>query len=328
MIKLTFLKYFLFVLIIFNTVFLVNANENTTFLTQACNSNNDFDSEFSDYCSAINTCKEYNPSNSTNNTFNLITIKTIPFEPILKKTWWLSNSETENKTNSDEYKNFLNSSFKTTSFWNLWTNALEQSKFIYTETQNAIFNCAIIQTKIKVWKSIMEYLKNKNLSSNISKKIDSLNKSLQKELEKKNCNWAPNWSQANLKNALLYNTTYHYCNYRAYLDYLTNFPIYNITWPKISSKTKTPKQDKIDSAELSKNVVKQWNLVQKEIMNTKHIFEQSLYAFNEFENSYWIHIMLMFIFDDYVQIRDNLTKLLNPISQLVYKIPQCQSNGK
>jgi hypothetical protein len=37
-----------------------------------------------------------------------------------------------------------------------------------------------------------------------------------------------------------------------------------------------------------------------------------------------LHIMLLFIEDDYILLRTNLSKLLNPISQLAYKIPQAQ----
>ncbi|HBY75012.1 TPA: hypothetical protein DEG21_04005 [Patescibacteria group bacterium] len=76
--------------------------------------------------------------------------------------------------------------------------------------------------------------------------------------------------------------------------------------------------------EFKTRLVKNDSQIQNEITHSKDVYEQSLVAFNEFENTYPSHIILLFIYSEYIEIRNNLNKFLSPISQLMYKIPQAQ----
>ena len=48
-------------------------------------------------------------------------------------------------------------------------------------------------------------------------------------------------------------------------------------------------------------------------------------AFTEFEKTYAAHIILTFIQQDYLALRESLKQLLNPIGQVIYKISNAQS---
>lgn len=70
------------------------------------------------------------------------------------------------------------------------------------------------------------------------------------------------------------------------------------------------------------------NKITQEIAHTREVFPQAMVAFTEFEKTYASHIVLEFILQDYIDLRDSLKKLLNPIGQVIYKISNAQSPGK
>lgn len=273
------------------------------------------DQDYKDYCSNIASCEAYNPTKSW---LWIIKIQTIPFTPVMTQ-WsaaWISID-----AYWELYRNYLTSIEQNNSPY-LWVRPLEQAKVVYTETQNAIYNCAVLRTKLKVWESILQLIKN-NDTSNITQKINSQNKTINKEILDKKCN--PPWNKtASYNQVLIENITYHYCNYRFYLNYLSVFPTYNVSQSTISNKVQKPGQDRYNTANALTNLKKQSNLVAKEIEHSKQIYNISFSAFSELESTYGLHIMLLLIYDDYVQIKKNFSKILNPISQLVYKIPQAQ----
>jgi hypothetical protein len=94
--------------------------------------------------------------------------------------------------------------------------------------------------------------------------------------------------------------------------------------PPISWNIITPWQERKNLGQMASNIFKQSDAVAKEMRHSKQVYNQSFSSFSEFENTYWLHIMLMFIHDDYILLRKNLSDLLSPISQLAYKIPQAQ----
>lgn len=198
------------------------------------------------------------------------------------------------------------------------------SKYVYVETQNAIYNCAVLQVKYKIGNSILESLEN-NKESNIVQKIESLNENIKQEFENRNCNTLSKMQEASFKKILLDNSTYHYCNFRMYLNYLSNFPQYNIVNKRnVTSRTIRPADNKKNSTSLAENVKLQKVNMEKEVLHAKQVYNQAFYAFSELENTYGIHLMLTFIYDDYITMKNDLGRLLNPLSQLAYKIPQAQ----
>jgi spore coat polysaccharide biosynthesis predicted glycosyltransferase SpsG len=101
------------------------------------------------------------------------------------------------------------------------------------ETQNAVYNCAVMQAKIKVIEGILKYVKSSD-SSNIKTKMESQMQSLKTEINKRECNDATASVNKSYKEILLRGITYNYCNYRFYLNYLSIFPQYNVNAPPIS----------------------------------------------------------------------------------------------
>ncbi len=77
-----------------------------------------------------------------------------------------------------------------------------------------------------------------------------------------------------------------------------------------------------DSASIA--IARSRNKLIQEITHVKEIYPQAMVAFNEFEKTYASHIVLVFILEDYIKLRDSLKKLMNPIGQLIYKISNAQ----
>ncbi|MBP8017090.1 hypothetical protein KAZ01_03720, partial [Candidatus Gracilibacteria bacterium] len=233
---------------------------------------------------------------------------------------------------NDNYSNYLNDiGVKNMSnTLNMYINGpFEKAKIVYTETQNAIFNCAILHTRLKIGESILKYLKGSK-KGEIVKKIEQQNKNTKTQIKAK-CTELLNDTTASYKQILLDNVTWHYCFYRYYLDYLNSFSRNNINSFLKKVKDKNQKSTNIFTStnqETVENVMgylnKQKNMISDEINHVRTTYEQSLIAYQEFENTYGIHVMLLFIYDDYLQTRENIKKLLNPIGQLIYKIPKAQ----
>lgn len=276
--------------------------------------------EYKTYCSNITFCDwQYAPKNEWQ---NILKIEQIPFLPVPNGNVISSASDWEYWS---MYSNYLTSLlWADASMPNIWAKPLEQAKNLYIETQNAIYNCAVLEAKLKIWKNIIELMKS-DKSSNIVSKIERLNDDINQEIQKKNCNKPSAEKKDAYRTILLKNITFHYCNYRHYLNYLSSFPDENIlSSTTISSKVQRPWDDKMSTVNMANFSKLQTNTIKKEIAHERQVYLMSVSTFSEFENTYGAHILLTLIFDDYNNIRKNLSKLLNPISQLVYKIPQAQ----
>ncbi|EKE27519.1 MAG: hypothetical protein ACD_3C00196G0012 [uncultured bacterium (gcode 4)] len=289
---------------------------NLSFADLPCSKENNLkDKEFSNYCrNIVSSCNRF--FNPVDDGANLIRIKQIPFSPVP-----MTAEDASLATIMTDYTAFLEELWSKTTY--VWVKPLEQAKTAYLETQNAVYNCAVLWTKIKVIRNIKDTMKT-NAESNIKTKLESQITSLDKEMENRKCNKPSAEQTTSYREMLLKWTTYHYCNYRFYLNYLGNFPETNLNSPTITSKVTRSAIDKEESADYARKTSRQSDAVYKEVVHSKRVYEQAFSAFSEMENTYWIHVMLLFINDDYITLRKNLSKVLAPISQLAYKIPQAQ----
>lgn len=286
------------------------------------------DWDYQKYCENIDICEDmYSPKKDW---LSILKIDQIPFLPIVSKQIIVNAKDNikemeseinESRERKEKYIKYLQK---------IWSGiivnsdkSLDIAKDVYIETQNALFNCAIFEAKIRVIEVIINNLRNVN-SSNQMAKFENQKNILNAEINKRKCNFTNNIKRTWIKQVLLKNMTYHYCNYRYYLNYLGNYADYNANSYSISSKSLKPWLDIMTTNNLNTHIIRQKNLIKNEISKARQTYNQSLITFREFENTYWVHIMLTFIFDDYIQIRQNMAKLLNPISQLIYKIPQAQ----
>jgi hypothetical protein len=136
-----------------------------------------------------------------------------------------------------------------------------------------------------------------------------------------------NTSEFSLRKSLLDNTTYQYCNYRQYLYYL-DYTSKNTLNTYYASKNTLGAEDKNplkDTSSVAIDIAISANKIVSEIAHTKEVFPQAMVAYAEFEKTYASHIILEFILQDYIDLRDSLKKLLNPIGQVIYKASNAQS---
>jgi hypothetical protein len=136
-----------------------------------------------------------------------------------------------------------------------------------------------------------------------------------------------NTSEFSLRKSLLDNTTYQYCNYRQYLYYL-DYTSKNTLNTYYASKNTLGAEDKNplkDTSSVAIDIAISANKIVSEIAHTKEVFPQAMVAYTEFEKTYASHIILEFILQDYIDLRDSLKKLLNPIGQVIYKASNAQS---
>ncbi|MCK9272791.1 hypothetical protein M0P65_04570 [Candidatus Gracilibacteria bacterium] len=283
----------------------------STFATGVVSCNNALDGskEFQTYCENIVTCENIDPLNKGE---SLLKVESIPF----------TEASADNDSDSI-YNVFLNKiGAGGTVDISLASGPFEKSKIVYRETVNKVFNCAILKSKLKIGNTILKYIKKGDSSSNISTKIKTQNEDLKNMISEYKCATSENSKDFGYKKALVDNVTFHYCNYRYYLDYLQLDSRNNISgfmkYSSGASKTDYPVNE--FKIRLAKNDLQ----IANEITHSKDVYEQALVAFNEFENTYPSHIVLLFIYSEYVEIRNNLNKFLSPISQLMYKIPQAQ----
>lgn len=196
---------------------------------------------------------------------------------------------------------------------------LSKAKIIYRETQNLIFNCAILYSKMRIWSKVRADIKESSDSNN-SKMLKQQEEDLSNQISQNKCaNLNDLQDIITFKIILLDNVTYQNCIYRYYLDYLGNYSKDNI-----QSVVKYNKWVNLTTETLPDLIKKSSSDVTNEINHSKIVYNQALISYSEFENTYPLHILLSFIYDDYVKIMNNLGKILAPLSQLFYKIPQAQ----
>jgi hypothetical protein len=68
--------------------------------------------------------------------------------------------------------------------------------------------------------------------------------------------------------------------------------------------------------------------IEKEIYHTRKVYPLALAGYAEFERTYWQHLLLLLIQEDYITLREQLKNLLNPIWQVLYKVSNAQSPGQ
>jgi len=99
--------------------------------------------------------------------------------------------------------------------------SLQAASAVYTETMNAVFNCAIDTMRIKANKRLLAY-KVVSDDQTLSKRIEKEVAALKKDMSEKGCReMSESYTKSKqLKEALLDTATYQTCVYRFYLLYL------------------------------------------------------------------------------------------------------------
>lgn len=247
---------------------------------------------------------------------------------------WYELFESRNKEICETYKP-ENAIFSTEKFPNLhenidttdaqyttWWNDLEIAQSIYINNVNNIYACAMISAQERSISFIMDTLWE-------SKKTWAMNKAYTAQLEnikrlkKENecLNTQKSTKQLNHAN-ILNQVTYQLCEYHNYLEYLRE---YNSMTANIIQQDKNKKDgEKITQnyniSEIIRLEKEKKSLIDNEIKKAYELYPIALKTYSEYESNLPIHDLMTLIQKDYVDLRLELHKNLNPINQVVYKI--------
>lgn len=189
----------------------------------------------------------------------------------------------------------------------------------------ATYACAVMNAKIRIINTLLTKIP--VTQSNLKKQLSDQSKNLRKNFETgKKCREIKDTSELSVKNSLLDNTTYQYCTYRHYLAYLESASKNSLDAYYNAVKKSNPTPSVLDNTDaVAKKMAQSASAIQEEITHSKEVFPQAMVAFTEFERTYASHIILEFILQDYIKLRDSLKQLLNPIGQVIYKASNAQS---
>lgn len=210
---------------------------------------------------------------------------------------------------------------------------------VYKERMNGVFACAQINFKIRTNEQLLKTIKGaKAGDGNTAKKVEEQAKMLRSEMKNRHCadrtstEGKPNIM---MKSQVLVQSTYEYCNYRHYVQYLRDNAQNRLS--KFIEAEDTRRKDKAaspDSAASSPTStseemgVKVGNFVvsiDQEIAHTREVFPQAMVAYTEFERTYASHVVMLFVLEDYSLLRDSLKKVMNPLGQSIYKASNAES---
>lgn len=191
---------------------------------------------------------------------------------------------------------------------------LDEIKETHRENMNSIYKCWILSVQEKALTLIKEELikKNPNLIESLVEKIDAKIEVIKFSFVALDCIYTEETSSI-LKLHVLKQATYQTCKYVSYLEYVKDYNnyvenIWTFKWHKevIAGLINLQERNKVE--------------LNDEIAHTYKVFPLAFHAYTEYENNITIHYLLELIKEDYIVLRDNLHKVLNPINQVIYKI--------
>ncbi len=217
---------------------------------------------------------------------------------------------------------------------------LSLSRGIYNSQMNSVFACAMLSSRIRIAEKVVqvnETFGNKN--SEIITKIKGLNTKLENQRKLlQTCNGNTEVVDSNnnpipMRLRLLDTASYQYCNYRYYLEYLQKNV--NLDFSKVQKEmndfraiSSTAPLSPKDTAQVAFQLDQMNRDIASEVTSAKRTYPVAITAFVEMERTYSVHLLLQFIQSDYLDLRENLRNVLNPISQLFYKVMNAQSANK
>lgn len=175
----------------------------------------------------------------------------------------------------------------------------------------SIYACAVMNAKVRITDNLLTNIP--TTQSNLKQKLKTQLSNLRKKMDTDGCREITSTAELSIKKILLDNTTYQYCNYRQYLYYLDMSSKQNMA----DYMTGSTLPRNTDSA--AREIAIAGNAISTEITHTKEVYTQAMVAFTEFEKTYASHVVLEFILQDYINLRDSLKQVLNPIGQVIYK---------
>jgi hypothetical protein len=204
---------------------------------------------------------------------------------------------------------------------------LDLAKCAYRETQNTLFNCYSVASKLKIAHSLESMFdRNGRAKDALKKKIEALEKlTVGDGTNEAVCNKIPDGDEILLKQDLLKNSTVQMCRYSYYLKYLYANAKDN-SRAFITENTPQGRQYTVGNTEAAgKALGGIMGKIQSESDRAREVHRTATEAFMDMDRTYGAHLMLTLIYEDFVEIRDRLKSLFNPIGQFIYKASNAQS---
>lgn len=215
---------------------------------------------------------------------------------------------------------------------------IDRASEVYKERMNGIFACAQVNFKIRTHERLLATIRGQKADSgNTAKQIEEMTKRLRQEMTRRKCadrTSTEGKDNIMLKGDLLRQSTYEYCNYRHYLQYVKSnaqnrlSKMIDAEQKRVAEKNANLEEGEAKtttSEALAGNVVKVSGSIDREIAHTREVFPQAMVAYNEFERTYASHVVALFVLEDYALLRDSLKRVMNPLGQLIYKASNAQS---
>jgi RNAse (barnase) inhibitor barstar len=205
-------------------------------------------------------------------------------------------------------------------FTNIW-NDIKQAKEQYRKNMDWIYDCATSLVNLRALKLVKNELTSKSpkLSSRLNWKLDQqINQVEQKINNNQNkCKITSEKNDNIIKKSVLKQTTYEYCRYSFYLEYLKE---YNEIIKNLDPTFLSNWANSIPIASIIQIENQKKNEINQEINDIIKTYPIAFKAYSEYENNLVVHILLELLREDFIALREELHKTLNPINQVVYKI--------
>lgn len=224
-----------------------------------------------------------------------------------------TDSSFKNIVNLDESKYFIDLDSSKAKNFKIWDD-LKTAKKDFEKNMDTIFGCATYSAYYRALETIQKDLikNNSKLKWRLESKLKQKMNELKNKASKLEWKCKINSDTGFVKKAVLQQTTYEFCKYNYYLEYLKDrsYNISNIvdTNQSVWINVVTQKFDE------------KINAINIEMERANNAFPTALKAFADFENNISAHILLELLKEDYIVFRKWLHKTLNPINQVVYKI--------
>lgn len=232
-----------------------------------------------------------------------------------------------------------------------WYN-LYIAKNQYRNNMNNIYRCAMLKSQNNAYQIIQSDLNVSNpYSSTFDDRISAQRKNIGEKITKLDC-LKTEKKAFQLKKDVLDEATLEMCKYLHFLDYIEETQVSNLyelikdeeisqqveeiyERDPISWKEEYLKLSEVDTYEFQNKSYTAGALLDlqrnarqelaNEIRHTKKVYEVAYQTYSNYESNLIIHLLLNFLENDFVELRNSIYATLSPINQVVYKIANAMS---
>ncbi len=206
--------------------------------------------------------------------------------------------------------------------------SVEIARIQYRNNMNRIFSCAVAAGRSEKLAKLLNIPWLATPGSDIKTKLEKEKTRYANIMKDANCNLNTDGSTVvRIPDKLIRSATIEYCSYQYYLDYLGSNIKQDYTQTlekekKIgdSGKYTIPKNTDTFLQKLTNSI---W-VIENELTRSKSTIKKAVVAYREMERTYTVHILLVIIYDDYLNLRDNLKSYMNALSQTFEKANNAQ----